>query len=86
MAQNIINDLTTIILSILFKLDRWVTNEMHSNSPPKFPMATASGRPLNAHTAVVVEGLLQVVVLMNEAFPFDSILCHGVHLFSSLDD
>ena len=31
-------------------------------------------------TAIVV-GLLQVVVLMNEAFPFDSMLCHGVHPF-----
>ena len=30
---------------------------------------------------VVVVGPLQVVVLMNEAFPFDSILCHGVHSF-----
>ena len=28
---------------------------------------------------VVVVGPLQVVVLMNEAFPFDSMLCHGVH-------
>ena len=27
----------------------------------------------------VVVGLLQVVVLMNEAFAFDSMLCHGVH-------
>ena len=32
------------------------------------------------NTAVAV-GLLQVVVLMNEAFPFDSMLCHGVHSF-----
>ena len=30
---------------------------------------------------VVVVGLLQVVVLMNEAFPFDSILCRGVYFF-----
>ena len=29
----------------------------------------------------VVVGLLQVVVLMNEAFTFDSMLCHGVHSF-----
>ena len=32
------------------------------------------------NTAVVVS-LLQVVVLMNEAFPFDSMHCHGVHIF-----
>ena len=30
---------------------------------------------------VVVVSPLQVVVLMNEAFPFDSMLCHGVHSF-----
>ena len=30
---------------------------------------------------VVVVGPLQSVVLMNEAFPFDSKLCHGVHYF-----
>ena len=29
----------------------------------------------------VVVGLLQVVVLMNEAFTFDLMLCHGVHSF-----
>ena len=29
----------------------------------------------------VVVGLHQVVVLMNEAFPFDSMLCHSVHSF-----
>ena len=29
----------------------------------------------------VVVGLLQIVVLMNEAFPFDSMLFHGVHSF-----
>ena len=29
----------------------------------------------------VVVGLLQIVVLMNEAFPFDSMLYHGVHSF-----
>ena len=32
------------------------------------------------NTAVVV-GLLRVLVLKNEAFPFDSMLCHGVHYF-----
>ena len=30
---------------------------------------------------VVVVGLLQVVVLMNEAFRFDSMLCHSVYSF-----
>ena len=30
---------------------------------------------------VVVVGPLQVVVLMNKAFPFASMLCHGVHSF-----
>ena len=30
---------------------------------------------------VVVVVPLQSVVLMNEAFPFDSMLCHGVHSF-----
>ena len=29
----------------------------------------------------VVVGPLQVVVLMNEAFPFYSMLCHDVHYF-----
>ena len=33
------------------------------------------------NTDVVVDPL-QVVVLMNEAFPFDSMVCHGVHSFS----
>ena len=33
------------------------------------------------NTVVVVVGLLQVVVLMIEAFPFHSMLCHGVHYF-----
>ena len=37
---------------------------------------------LYGFNTVVVVGLLQVVVLMNEAFPFDSMLCHGVHSFS----
>ena len=40
MAHKIINYLTTIILPILFLLARWPTNEMHSKSPPKFPIAT----------------------------------------------
>ena len=30
---------------------------------------------------IVVVCPLQVVVLMNEAFPFDSMLCHDVHYF-----
>ena len=30
---------------------------------------------------VVVVGLLEDVVLMNEAFPFNSMLCHGVNYF-----
>ena len=29
----------------------------------------------------VVVGFLHVVDLMNESFPFDSMLCHGVHSF-----
>ena len=29
----------------------------------------------------VVVGLLQIVVLFNEAFTFDSMFCHGVHSF-----
>ena len=33
---------------------------------------------------IVVVGPIQVVVLMNEAFPFDSMLCHGVHYFPHL--
>ena len=40
MTQIIINDLTTIILSILFPLARWATIEMPSNRPPKFAIAT----------------------------------------------
>ena len=28
-----------------------------------------------------VVGLLQIVLLINEAFPFDLMLCHGVHSF-----
>ena len=40
MAQKIINSLTTIILSILFPLTRWVTIEMPSNSSPTFPITT----------------------------------------------
>ena len=36
---------------------------------------------LYSFNTVVIVGLLQVVVLMNEAFPFDSMLCHGVHSF-----
>ena len=32
---------------------------------------------LYSFNTVVVVGLLQVVVLMNEAFPFDSMLCYG---------
>ena len=37
--------------------------------------------PLYGFNNGVVVGLLQLVVLMNEAFPFDSMLCHGVHSF-----
>ena len=33
------------------------------------------------NTVVVVVGLLQVVVLMNEAFHFDLMLCHDDHSF-----
>ena len=29
-----------ILLSILFPIVRWATIEMHSNCPPKFPIAT----------------------------------------------
>ena len=36
---------------------------------------------LYGFNTVVVVGPLQVVVLMNEACPFDSMLCHGVHSF-----
>ena len=36
---------------------------------------------LYGFNTVVIVGLLQVVVLMNEAFPFYSMLCHGVHYF-----
>ena len=36
---------------------------------------------LYGFNTVVVVGPLQVVVLMNEALPFDSMLCHGVHSF-----
>ena len=43
-------------------------------------------RTLYGFNTVVVVGFLQVVVLMNEAFLFDWMLCHGVHSFSSLDD
>ena len=46
MEQKFINYLTTIILSILFLIK---TIEMHSYRPTKFPIATASGRPLKAH-------------------------------------
>ena len=49
MEQKIINYLTTIILSILFPLARWVPIEMHSNSPPQFPIVTGEWRPLYAH-------------------------------------
>ena len=35
---------------------------------------------LYGFNTVVVVGPLQVV-LMNETFPFDSMLCHGVHSF-----
>ena len=47
-GTEIINDLTSIILSILFLLARWATIEMHSNCPPKFPIAKVSGQPLKA--------------------------------------
>ena len=36
---------------------------------------------LYGFNTVVVIGPLQVVVLMNEAFPFDSMICHGVDSF-----
>ena len=36
---------------------------------------------LYGFNTVVVLGLLQVVVLMNDAFTFDSMLCRGVHSF-----
>ena len=36
---------------------------------------------LYGFNTVVIVGPLQVVVLMNEAFPFDSMLCHGIHSF-----
>ena len=36
---------------------------------------------LHGFNTVVIVGPLQVVVLINEAFPFDSMLCHGVHSF-----
>ena len=36
---------------------------------------------LYGFNTVVVVGLLQVVVLMNDAFPFGSMFCHGVHSF-----
>ena len=36
---------------------------------------------LYGFNTIVVVGLLQVVVLMNEAFRFDSMLFHGVHYF-----
>ena len=39
MTPKIINYLTTIILSILFPLARWMTIERPSNSPPTFPIA-----------------------------------------------
>ena len=38
MEQKIINYLTTIVLSILYPTAWWATIEMHSNSPPKFPI------------------------------------------------
>ena len=41
----------------------------------------ASINTLHGFNTSVVGGLLQVVVLMNETFPFDSMLCHGVHSF-----
>ena len=36
---------------------------------------------LYGFNTVVVVALLQVVVLMNETFPFDLMFCHGVHYF-----
>ena len=39
-TQEIINYLTTIILSILFPLARWETIARPSNSPSTFPIAT----------------------------------------------
>ena len=36
---------------------------------------------LYGFNTVVVVGIIQVVVLMNEAFLLDSMLCHGVHSF-----
>ena len=36
---------------------------------------------LYGFNTVVVVGHLQVVILMNEAFPFDLMLCHDVHSF-----
>ena len=37
------------------------------------------------NTVVVVVGILQLeVVLMNEAFSFDSMRCHGIHSFPHL--
>ena len=39
------------------------------------------GGTLYGVNTVVVVGLIQFVVLMNEAFPFDSMLCHGIHYF-----
>ena len=41
---------------------------------------------LYGFNTVVVVGLLQVVVLMNEAFPFNSMLLSCRPFFSSLDD
>ena len=36
---------------------------------------------LYGFNTIVIVGHLQVVVLMNEAFPIYSMLCHGVHYF-----
>ena len=40
MAHKIINNLTTILLSILLSLSSWDTIQMPSNSPPTFAIAT----------------------------------------------
>ena len=40
MEEKIITYLTTLILSIIFPITRWVAIEMHSNSPPEFTIAT----------------------------------------------
>ena len=44
-------------------------------------MRNTTIRTLYGFNNVVVVGLHQVGVLMNEALPFDSMFCHGVHSF-----